>query len=132
MVNGVPTVCVTDPQTNTCVKPYHDPKDINAGGPHAAASASADINGGKMDGFIASFLNAQKACKSPDTLGCDLDEPSGLDVSKNDYAWTGLTYLLYKDNITWAYYLSEGDQSDCADDAMLCTPVKQNRNVPGI
>lgn len=199
MVNGVPTVCAPDSQTNTCVKPYHDPKDINAGGPHAAASASADINGGKMNGFIATFLNAQKACKSPDTPGCDtgttpdvmgwhdareipnywmyaenfvlqdqmfepnsswslpahlfmvsawsakcsipadpsscvnaLDGPSGLDVSKNDYAWTDLTYLLYKDNITWAYYLSEGDQPDCADDAMLCTPVKQNKNVPGI
>src|SRR5450759_785290 len=37
MQNGVPTVCVMDPKINTCVKPYHDPKDVNAGGPHAAA-----------------------------------------------------------------------------------------------
>jgi len=49
--NGVPTVCVPDPKTKQCVKPYHNAKDINAGGPHAAASATADVDGGKMDGF---------------------------------------------------------------------------------
>src|SRR5258708_7737281 len=25
MVNGVPTVCVPDPDLGTCVRPYHDP-----------------------------------------------------------------------------------------------------------
>src|SRR5512136_2501220 len=34
MQNGVPTVCVPDPQTGQCVKPYHETADINAGGPH--------------------------------------------------------------------------------------------------
>src|SRR6266853_6088113 len=51
MQNGVPTVCVPDPKSGTCVKPYHDPKDRNAGGPHAAKNATADIDGGKMDGL---------------------------------------------------------------------------------
>jgi len=32
MQNGVPTVCVNDPQTNECIRPYHDPHDVNAGG----------------------------------------------------------------------------------------------------
>jgi len=53
MQNGVPTVCVPDPATGNCVKPFHDPNDKNAGGPHGAADAQADIDGGKMDGFIA-------------------------------------------------------------------------------
>ncbi|HEX9075892.1 MAG TPA: alkaline phosphatase family protein, partial [Anaerolineae bacterium] len=70
MQNGVPTVCIPDPKTKQCVKPYHDSKDINAGGPHAAASATADIDGGKMDGFIATFRGAQRACRNPDTPGC--------------------------------------------------------------
>src|SRR5215510_11600717 len=35
MQNGVPTVCATDPQMGTCVEPYHDPEDVNTGGPHA-------------------------------------------------------------------------------------------------
>ena len=199
MQNGVPTVCVPDPKSKSCGKPYHNAKDINAGGPHAAAAATADIGGGKMDGFIASFRDAQRACKNPNAPGCAagvladvmgwhdareipnywayaqgfvlqdhmfepnaswslpshlfmvsgwsakcsrpgdpmscvnaLDGPSGLDVSKNDYAWTDLTYLLHKANISWAYYLSEGTEPDCADDAMLCQTRPQAANVPGI
>ncbi len=200
MQNGVPTVCVPDPKTNQCVKPYHDPKDINAGGPHAAASATTDIDGGKMDGYITAFRGAQKACKNPDTPGCvngeapdvmgwhdareipnywayaqnfvlqdkmfepnaswslpshlflvsewsavctkpgdaasctnALDGPkSGLNTAKNDYAWTDLTYLLHKGNVSWAYYLSEGSEPDCEDDAMLCATKAQSKDVPGI
>src|SRR5439155_14233074 len=52
MQNGVPTVCVNDPVTKQCVKPYHDPNDLNHGGPHGEKNASADIDGGKMDGFV--------------------------------------------------------------------------------
>jgi len=199
MQNGVPTVCVPDPKTKTCVKPFHDTQDVNAGGPHAETAAKADIDGGKMDGFIASFRLAQRACKNPDTPGCttgttpdvmgyhddreipnywayaknfvlqdhmfepnaswslpshlfmvsawsakcttagdpescknSLNGPSGLNVSKNDYAWTDLTYLLHKANVSWGYYLSEGDEPDCEDDAMRCQPQKQSQKVPGI
>src|ERR1051326_5898179 len=42
MKDGVPTVCVPDPQTHQCVKPYHDSQDRNGGGPHGAANATAD------------------------------------------------------------------------------------------
>ncbi len=52
MNNGVPTVCVPDAKTGTCVKPFHDAHVINAGGPHSEEVAAADVNGGKMDGFI--------------------------------------------------------------------------------
>ena len=53
MKNGTPSVCNPDPGTKTCVPPYHDPDDINYGGPHSQYESEADINGGKMDGFIA-------------------------------------------------------------------------------
>jgi len=203
MQNGKPTVCANDPKTNQCIKPYHNANDINAGGPHAAASAAADINGGKMDGFIASFRDAAKACKNPDTPGCvknaapdimgwhdareipnywayaqnyvlqdrmfepnsswslpshlfmvsewsaecsklgdpmscknALDGPKGgikaANFGKNDYAWTDLTYLLHKSNISWGYYLSNGNEPDCADDSMLCQSKPLNSKVPGI
>ena len=52
MQNGVPTVCVADPDGGPCVRPYHDTNDRNMGGPHFANTAVADLNGGKMDGFI--------------------------------------------------------------------------------
>lgn len=66
MKNGVPTVCVNDPATNTCVKPYHDTNDKNAGGPHGQTDATADINGGKMDGFIAQAGHAKDNCVAND------------------------------------------------------------------
>ena len=33
MKNGVPTVCVNDPQTGQCIKPYHDTQNLNHGEP---------------------------------------------------------------------------------------------------
>src|SRR5690349_14625003 len=47
------TVCIPDPVAGTCVRPYHDPNDRTGGGPHGSSSATADVDGGKMDGFIA-------------------------------------------------------------------------------
>jgi phospholipase C len=211
MQDGVPTVCSNDPKTNTCIKPFHNSKDVNSGGPHGAASASADINGGKMNGFVAQFRQASKGCKSksPDTPGCvegqtpdvmgwhdareipnywtyaenfvlqdKMFEPnaswslpshlfmvsgwsancptpndplsctSALDgptlpggkgtslteanAGKLEYQWTDLTYLLNKANVSWGYYLSEGNEPDCEDDAMLCVTTKQSVKVPGI
>src|SRR5579883_1820809 len=70
MQNGVPTVCVPDPATGQCVKPFHDPQDKNGGGPHGAPSAAADIDGGKMDGFIAQALKGKKNCTDPNDPAC--------------------------------------------------------------
>jgi len=74
-------------------------------------------------------------CSTPaDPASCvnTLDGPRSLNVSKNDYARTDLTYLLHQASVSWAYYLSEGNQPDCADEAMLCSSKPQNKNVPGI
>src|SRR5438552_3506224 len=47
--DGIPAnTCVPDPAQGHCVRPYHDPAWRNYGGPHAAASATADVAGGKM------------------------------------------------------------------------------------
>src|SRR5712691_11370050 len=63
--NGEFAVCVPDPVKGVCQKPYHDTNDLNAGGPHGQASATADINGGKMDGFVAQAEDARrKGCKT--------------------------------------------------------------------
>ncbi len=52
MKGGAPTVCAPDPASNQCIKPFHDSADVNGGGPHGKQDATADINGGKMDGFV--------------------------------------------------------------------------------
>ncbi|MEO7000705.1 MAG: alkaline phosphatase family protein [Ktedonobacterales bacterium] len=204
MQNGVPTVCVNDPKTGQCVKPFHNPNDLNGGGPHGAANATADINNGAMDGFIAQAEKGKKGCtdptnpictnsSTPDVMGwhdareipnywtyahdfvlqdhmfepnaswslpehlfmvsgwsakCGSSDPSscvnnivGPVTSKQanpggaDYAWTDLTYLMHKYNVSWGYYLSAGTEPDCEDDAMICsgkTQKKQGAGVPGI
>ncbi len=49
-----------------CVAPFHNPLDVNSGGPHAATDALADLNDGvttaKMNGFVLQQTNADKAC----------------------------------------------------------------------
>ena len=202
--NGKFTVCVNDPKTGICVYPYHDPADKNFGGPHGADNASADIDGGRMDGFIAQDQKGKGACaitnspscgngmdvmgyhdareipnywslaksfvlqdhlfepnaswslpqhlfmvsewsakcsKAGDPMSCinQLNNPSpppdfGLNLNRPDpdYAWTDLTYLLFKNQVSWKYYVQSGTQPDCANDAEDCPPVNQNAKTPGI
>ena len=62
--NGDFAVCVPDPLKSACEKPFHDTNDLNAGGPHGAANAVADVNGGKMNGFVAQAEVARRrGCK---------------------------------------------------------------------
>ena len=208
MKDGMPTVCVPDPASGQCVRPYHDPHDINFGGPHSQYESEADINGGKMDGFIGQaeiaindtcsrgahpgkcmaeqakldvmgyhdrrelpnywayadnyvlqdrmfesaaswslpshlfMVSAWSAtCRPGDPMSCvdALQGPQRLIVAENgtpseipDYPWTDITYLLHKNNVSWAYYLEEGDQPDCANDAMFCEAEPQRVAVPEI
>jgi phospholipase C len=59
--------CVPDRQKGSCQRPYHNHRDVNGGGPHMAVDAVADINGGKMNGFIASVESGHV---DTDRLGC--------------------------------------------------------------
>ncbi|MGN6796145.1 MAG: alkaline phosphatase family protein, partial [Streptosporangiaceae bacterium] len=68
MKDGVPTVCLPNPHTGQCVKPFHDPRLENAGGPHALKAAQVDVDGGKMDGFV-------RRAVRPSTLGCPKSNP---------------------------------------------------------
>ncbi|MDE3076676.1 MAG: phospholipase, partial [Chloroflexota bacterium] len=71
MENGVPTVCVPDSRSGQCIAPFHDSNDLNHGGPHGEASATADIDGGKMDGFVDQALQGRRAaCRNPQDPQC--------------------------------------------------------------
>lgn len=70
MSNGVPTVCVPDPEAGTCIKPYHDTADVNIGGSHDVSNSLADIDGGKMDGFIGQAENEAPGACRPTTPDC--------------------------------------------------------------
>jgi phospholipase C len=185
MRHGVPTVCVPDPSGGPCVAPFHDPNDLNFGGPHGETDARLDVDGGKMDGFVARtkvagffsvdvmgyhdareipnywayarnfvlqdhmfepnaswslpshlfMVSAWSAiCTIPgDPTSCTnaLQSPDTPGPTTH-YAWTDLTYLLHRANVSWAYYLSDGTEPDCEDDAAICPPKAQSTTVPGI
>jgi phospholipase C len=72
--DGIPAgVCVPDPLTGSCIAPYHNPNALNRGGPHTEAAATADIDGGKMDGFV-----AQAECKNPVNALCGAGKPTDV------------------------------------------------------
>jgi phospholipase C len=227
MSGGKPTTCVKNPASSTCDYPFVDHADANGGGPHNAVDAARDIDGGKMDGFIARALSGQKSCHNPTDPACvnsatpdvmgyhtasdipnywayakdfvlqdhmfepnsswslpahlflvsewsafctqqgnpsscqnslqtkPAETPPGSPTyyggqfgprhavkgqqhaaqkaTQPDYAWTDLTYLLYKAGVSWGYYVVPGSEPDCENpSAETCGPVKQNSNTPGI
>jgi phospholipase C len=62
MRDGRPANCVPN-SAGHCARPYHDVADINGGGPHNVYSAIADVNHGKMNGFIRQAHAARGSCK---------------------------------------------------------------------
>jgi phospholipase C len=183
---------------------FHVAANRNLGGPHGEADAIADINSGKMDGFIAQAEAGKSGCEGThnpdcgggatdvmgyhdareipnywtlaenfvlqdhlfepnaswslpqhlfmvsewsakckvagDPMSCinELNSPAfppdfSAQVHTNpDYAWTDLTYLLFKNQVSWKYYVQTGAQPDCANDAADCPPVHQDAKTPGI
>ena len=59
--DGIPAgVCVPDPVRSSCVRPYHDRRDRNGGGPHDVGDARRDVAGGAMNGFVAVATHARR------------------------------------------------------------------------
>ena len=56
-------------------------------------------------------------------------QAGGLERRPN-YAWTDLTYLMHKNQVSWAYYVAEGTQPDCEDNQMYCQPEPQSAGTP--
>jgi len=79
MVDGTATVCVPVPG-GACQRPYHDTADINGGGPHGESNALADVDGGKMDGFIQQVLVSKTGCTDPNDPACSANAESPVDV----------------------------------------------------
>jgi phospholipase C len=76
MQNGTPTVCVPDPTSGSCVAPFVDHADVNGGGPHSQSNATADVNSGRMDGFIGQAEAGGHGCAGPDDPACTNPTPS--------------------------------------------------------
>ncbi|HEX4518592.1 MAG TPA: alkaline phosphatase family protein [Gaiellaceae bacterium] len=74
-------------------------------------------------------MSCRAAVQAP---GSPPDSPQNPTGTVPDYAWTDLTYLLHAHHVSWGYYVFNGTQPDCDDNAMFCKSVKQNAKTPGI
>jgi phospholipase C len=73
--DGIPPgVCVPDPANGGCIAPFHDSSDLNYGGPHGLTNAVADIDGGRMDGFVA---------QAEEGMGCQSGNPDCSPCTEN-------------------------------------------------
>src|SRR4029077_8011130 len=86
---------------------------------------------------------AARCTSAGDPMSCasDIAEPDQLKLHKvgsgydgqPDYAWTDLTWMLHQDGVSWAYYVAEGTEPDCDDDAAVtCPPIPQHVGTPEI
>jgi len=49
-----------------------------------------------------------------------------------DYPWTDLTFLLHAHHVSWAYYVMDGFEPDCLDNASSCNLKPQTARTPGL
>jgi phospholipase C len=112
MKNGVPTVCVPDPLTKTCVRPYHNTTDRNAGGPHQHLNATADINNGQMNGFLGQLRRANNQCRGLNDPRCALKANAPLpDVMGYHTAKEIPNYWAYARNFVLQDHMFQSDTS---------------------
>jgi phospholipase C len=148
MKNGVPTVCVPDPSTRSCQRPYHDTADRNAGGPHDHIDAVRDINGGLMNGFIRQARAGRRlSCVAHvDAPACSL-APSSPDVmGYHDWHeipnyWSYARHFVLQDHmfqpdLSWSMpahlYMVSGWSAKCSKkgDPMSCVDAIQAPGSP--
>src|ERR1700694_2481614 len=108
--NGQITVCVNDPATGQCVKPYHNSANINLGAPHNHSDAVLDINGGSMDGFIADANKGKQGCASTNNPACG-GGPGHTDVMGYHDAREIPNYWSYAQNFVLQDHLFEPNSS---------------------
>jgi phospholipase C len=153
MQNGKPTVCSPDPATGACVAPYPDHADVNGGGPHSAPNATADINGGQMNGFIVQAQSGRRGCLVPTDPACtNSATPDVMGYhTKSDIPnyWTYANDFVLQDhmfepNASWslpahlflvsewsAFCTQNGNPSSCVN-SLQTRPAERPINTPAV
>jgi phospholipase C len=150
--NGIPAgVCEPDPLNGGCIAPFHDPNVVNTGGPHGDASALADIDEGKMDGFIGQAEQGQHCsstepacspCKTTSAGEACLDVMGYHDAREIPNYWTYAENYVLQDNMfastrSWSlpehFFMVSGWSAACPDgnpDPMECKNTIAPPNSP--
>ena len=140
--------CIPDPALQHCVQPYHNTTKSNLGGPHTHSDAIGDINGGKMDGFVAREELARtqyctlhvgsaycsSASKRPDVMGYHnkREIPNYWAYARNFV----LQDHMFQSNSSWSLpahlFLVSGWSARCTKkgDPMSCQPAVQAPGAP--
>jgi len=139
-----PSACVPGPRGG-CVRPFHDANDRNAGGPHGQPAAIADIDGGRMDGFILSAQRGRRGCRNPTnpacTNGARIDSVGYHDQREIPNYWAYahdfvLQDRLFEPNASWSlpqhlFLVSEWSaQCSRIGDPMSCVDALQSPDPP--
>ncbi|HLN16651.1 MAG TPA: alkaline phosphatase family protein [Acidimicrobiales bacterium] len=153
MQGGVPTACVTDPASGTCVAPYVDHADVNGGGPHSAPNAVADVNGGQMNGFIGQAELGRRGClvptdpactnsAKPDVMGyhVESDIPNYWTYAKDfvlqdhlfepNASWSLPAHLFLVSE--WSAYCTEADNPSSCVNALQTRPAERPPSAPAV
>jgi phospholipase C len=110
MANGRPDVCVPDPQHGGCITPFLNEKDTNQGGPHGQNAALTDIDGGRMDGFIASAeAEHEKKCVNSLEPNCVSAEGASREVMGYHDGGQVPNYWAYAKNFVLQDHMFESD-----------------------
>ncbi len=95
--NGIPPgVCVPDPRYGGCIKPFFDPEEKDDGGPHGWEAAREDIDGGKMDGFVAQAEALGKCKKHSNNCQAVMGYHDARDIPNY---WTYAEDFVLQDNM---------------------------------
>jgi phospholipase C len=143
--------CSEGPGSSTDVMGYHTASDIPNYWSYAKNYVLQDHMfeavaswSGPAHLFMVSGWSANCATHSPSSCVNDIQNPGPMPVDQDPtktvpypgspiYAWTDLTYLLFKQHVSWGYYVTPGTEPDCENDASIsCIPVPQSPRTLGI
>ncbi|MCW3035384.1 MAG: hypothetical protein JWM17_696, partial [Actinobacteria bacterium] len=140
---GTFTVCVNNPTTGTCVSLFHDAAEVNGGGPHGATNATTDIDGGKMDGFIAQAVNGKRNCVNVNSPDCSIGAQDVMgyhDAREIPNYWAYASHYLLQDhlfepNASWSlpqhlFLVSEWSAYCATVSPQSCRNALQNPGFP--
>lgn len=138
-----PAVCVPDPASGQCVAPFHTSADLNHGGPHSALAAATDVNGGRMDGFIAQAEHGKMGCKDPLDPACGGSSTDAMGYHDqreipNYWAYARNFVLqdrMFEPNASWSlpehlFMVSEWSALCKNDDPASCVNALQSPGAP--
>ena len=77
-VHGHPVPCLAPARGQPCHRLYADHADVNGGGPHGYSNFAADLDHGRMDGFLRQGRRAHQRCHDPNDPACS--NGTGSDV----------------------------------------------------